>query len=84
MEFPTDTDHMTLPNRAEEIKQQSIDEIKLLIETELKNKEGDAETLVNLTNDAKLDLIKTFTSPSDSMIVDDITNVKDWVKKSGN
>ena len=84
MEFPTDTDHMSLSNLAEEIKQQSIDENKLLIETELKNTERDVETLVNLINDAKLDLLKTFTSPSDGMKVDDVINVKDWVKKSGN
>ena len=84
MEFPTDTDHMSLSNLAEEIKQQSIDENKLLIETELKNNERDVETLENLINDAKLDLIKTFTSPSDGMKVDDVINVKDWVKKSGN
>ena len=84
MEFPTDTDHMSFPNLAEEIKQESIDENKLLIETELKNTERDVETLVNLINDAKLDLLKTFTSPSDGMKVDDVINVKDWVKKSGN
>ena len=84
MEFPTDTDHMSFPNWAEEIKQESIDENKLLIETELKNTERDVETLVNLINDAKLDLLKTFTSPSDGMKVDDVINVKDWVKKSGN
>ena len=84
MEFPTDTDHMSLSNLAEEIKQQSIDENKLFIETELKNNERDVETLENLINDAKLDLIKTFTSPSDGMKVDDVMNVKDWVKKSGN
>ena len=34
--FPTDTDHISFPNTAEEIKQQSIDENKLFIETELK------------------------------------------------
>ena len=36
MDFPTDTDHINLPKTAEEIKQQSIDENKLFIETELK------------------------------------------------
>ena len=40
MEFPTDTDHISLPNTAEEIKQQSIDENKLFIETELKRTKG--------------------------------------------
>ena len=39
MEFPTDTDHICWPNTAEKIKQQSIDENKFFIETELrKNK----------------------------------------------
>ena len=38
IDFPTDTDHIGLPNTAEEIKQQSIDENKLYIETELKKK----------------------------------------------
>ena len=38
MKFPTDTDRISLTNTAEEIKQQSIDENKLFIETELKKK----------------------------------------------
>ena len=37
--FPTDTDHISLPKMAEEIKQQSIDESKWLIETELKKEQ---------------------------------------------
>ena len=36
MKFPTDTDHVSMPNTAEELKEQSIDEKKLFIETELK------------------------------------------------
>ena len=36
MKFPTDTDHISMPNTAEELKEQSIDEKKLFIETELK------------------------------------------------
>ena len=84
MEFPTDTDHTSLPNTAEQIKQQSIDENKLFIETKLKKSERDVETLENLINDTKHDLIKTFIDPSDCMIVDDITNVNNWVKKSNN
>ena len=36
LDFLTDTDHISLSNTAEEIKQQSIDENKLLLETELK------------------------------------------------
>ena len=84
MEFPTDTDHTSLPNTAEQIKQQSIDENKLFIETKLKKNKRDVETLENLINDTKHDLIKTFIDPSDCMIVDDITNVNNWVKKSDN
>ena len=37
IDFLTDTDHISLPNTAEEIKYQTIAEDKLLIETELKN-----------------------------------------------
>ena len=84
MKFPTDTDHISLPNTAEEIKQQSIDENKLFIEAALKNNERDVETLENFINNAKHDLIKTFTDPSDGMIVDDIINVNDWVNKADN
>ena len=36
MKFPTDTDHISMPNTAAELKEQSIDEEKLFIETELK------------------------------------------------
>ena len=36
MKFPTDTDHISMPNTAEELKEQSIDEKKLFTETELK------------------------------------------------
>ena len=77
MEFPTDADHISLPNTAEEIKQQSIDVNKLFIETELKKNERDVETLENLINDANRHSIKTFTDRSDSMILDDVINVND-------
>ena len=76
MEFPTDTDHISLPNTAEEIKQQSIDGSKLFTETELKKNERDVEPLENLINDANRDLVKTFTDPSNGMIFDDVINVK--------
>ena len=76
MEFPTDTDHISLPNTAEEIKQQSIDGNKLFTETELKKNERDVEPLENLINDANRDLVKTFTDPSNGMIFDDVINVK--------
>ena len=84
MKFPTDTDHISLSNTAEEIKQQSIDENKLFIEAELKKNERDVETLENFINNAKRNLIKTFTDPSYGMIVDDIINVNDWVNKADN
>ena len=58
MDFPTDTDYITLPNTAEWIKQQSIDENVLLIETELKKNERDFETLENLVNVSKTRLNK--------------------------
>ena len=43
-----DTDHITLPNTAEEIKTQKIEEEKMFLETQLKKNEGDAETLESL------------------------------------
>ena len=36
IDFPTNTDHISLPNIAEKIKQQSINGNKLLVESELK------------------------------------------------
>ena len=36
IDFLTDADHISLPNTAEEIKQQSIDVNKLFMDTELK------------------------------------------------
>ena len=36
MKFPTDTDHISMPNTADGLKEQSIDEKKLFTETELK------------------------------------------------
>lgn len=41
MEFPTDTDHISMPDTAEEIKQQSTDENNLLIENKLKKNKRD-------------------------------------------
>ena len=75
---------MNLPNTVEEIKQQSIDENKLFIETELKKNERDVETLENLINDANRDLIETFKDPSNGMILDDVINVNDLVNKTDN
>ena len=84
MEFPTDIDHISLSNTAGEIKQQSINENKLFIETELKKNEREVEMLENLINDANRDLIKTFTNSSDDRILDDVINVNDWVNKTDN
>ena len=83
IEFPTDTDHISLPNTAEEIKKESIDENKLFIETELKKNERDVETLEKLINDANRDL-KRLTDPSNGMILDHVINVNDWVNKTDN
>ena len=40
--------------------------------------------LENLINDVSRDLIKTFTDPSNDMILDDVINVNDWVNKTDN
>ena len=36
----------------------------------------------SLINDVNCDLIKTFTDPSNSMIVEDVINVNDWINKT--
>ena len=46
IDFPTETDHISLPNTAEKIKQQSVDEMDMNLKTLLKN-ERDVETLEN-------------------------------------
>ena len=48
IDFPMDADHITLPNTAEEIKTQKIEEEKVFLEKQLKKNEGDAETLESL------------------------------------
>ena len=55
--FPTETDHISLPNTAEKIKQQSVDEMDMNLKTLLKN-ERDVETLENFIDETKRDLIK--------------------------
>ena len=79
IDFPTDTNHISLPNTTDEIKQQSTEENKLFVETELKKNKGDFETLETLVDEVKRDLIKIFTDPSDGMIVDEVINVNEWV-----
>ena len=49
-----------------------------------KNNEIDIETLENLTDVTKRDLLKTFTEPDDKIVVDDIINVNDWGNKTKN
>ena len=56
----------------------------MFIGTEPKKSKRDIETLENVIDDAKRDLIKKFTDPSDDVIVDDIINVNDWVNKAVN
>ena len=57
IDFPTETDHISLPNTAEKIKQQSVDEMDMNLKTLLKN-ERDVETLENFIDETKRDLIK--------------------------
>ena len=40
------------------------------------------ETLKNIADEAKRDLMKTFTSPNDGMLVHNIVNIDDWVNKA--
>ena len=39
IDFPTDTDHISLPNSAKETKQQKINEDEMFLKTELKKRE---------------------------------------------
>ena len=39
IDFPTDTDHISLPNSAKETKQQKINEDEMFLKTELKKGE---------------------------------------------
>ena len=43
----------------------------------MKKNERDVKALENLLDEAKRDIIKTFTEPSVDVIVDDIMNVND-------
>lgn len=55
------------------------------IDSQKLNNKRDVKILVNLINDVKGDLVKTFTDPSDGMIVDNIINVNDWeINKADN
>ena len=50
----------------------------MLLKTELKKNKRDIETLENLIDETKCDLLKTFTDPDGDVVVDDIINVNGW------
>ena len=56
----------------------------MFLETRLKKNERDAKTLENLLDEAKRDIIETFTEPSGDVIVNDIINVNDWQSETEN
>ena len=84
IDFPTDTDHISLPNSAEKIKQQKINEEEIFLKTELKKHERDMKTLENLIDETKRDLLRSFTEPDSDVVVHDIINVNDWRNKTKN
>ena len=51
---------------------------KLYQKKKVKKRSSNKKTLENLINDVKPNLMKTFTGPSNGMIVDDIINVNYW------
>ena len=84
IDFPTDTDHISLPNSAEKIKQQKINEEEIFLKTELKKNERDMNALENLIDETKRDLLRSFTEPDSDVVVHDIINVNDWRNKTKN
>ena len=84
IDFPTDTDHISLPNSAEKIKQQKINEEEIFLKTELKKNERDMKALENLIDETKRDLLRSFTEPDSDVVVHDIINVNDWRNKTKN
>ena len=56
----------------------------MFLKTELKKTEGDIETLQNLIDETKSDLLKAFTKPDGDAVVDDSINVNDWRNKTKN
>ena len=84
IDFPTDTDHISLPNSAEKIKQQKINEEEIFLKTELKKNERDMKALENLIDETKPNLLKSFTEPDSDVVVHDIINVNDWRNKTKN
>ena len=56
----------------------------MFLKTELKKTERDIETLENLIDETKSDLLKAFTEPDGDAVVDDSINVNDWRIKTKN
>ena len=56
----------------------------MFLKTELKKTERDIETLQNLIDETKSDLLKAFTKPDGDAVVDDSINVNDWRNKTKN
>ena len=56
----------------------------MFLKTELKKTERDIETLENLIDETKSDLLKAFTEPDGDAVVDDSINVNDWRNKTKN
>ena len=50
----------------------------------MKKNERDVKALENLLDEAKRNIIKTFTEPSVDVIADDIMNVNDWERETEN
>ena len=84
IDLPNDTDHISLPNSAEKIKQQKINEEEIFLKTELKKNERDMKALENLIDETKRDLLRSFTEPDSDVVVHDIINVNDWRNKTKN
>lgn len=53
IDFPTEADHVSLPNTPEEIKYQRVDEMDMNLKSLLKN-ERDVETLENLIDETNV------------------------------
>ena len=54
----------------------------MLLKTELKKNKRDIETLENLIDETKCDLLRTFPEPEGDVVIDDIINVNDWRNKT--
>ena len=63
IDFPTDADHISLPDSAEEIKQQKFNEEKMFLKTELKKKRERYRDIRKFNWWDKMWLIKNFYRP---------------------